>query len=421
MDFGALPPEVNSLRMYTGPGSAPLQAAAAAWDRLAVELHATAAAYDTVVSVLTDDGWIGPASESMLTAVTPYLAWMTFTGVKAEEASTQAAAAAGAYEAAYAMTVPPASVAANRAELQMLVKTNLVGQNTPAIAATEAAYSEMWAQDAAAMYGYATSAASASNLTPFTQPAQVTNPAGQTTQAAAVTQAAGNAAGTLTQSELPALMSSVPAALQGLSSPAAATAEAFPGEDLLVAFLNFLDGNDGNPYGTFLNSNLVNGFISAGYLSPAVVAPAVFAGLADVNAVALGAQDEDVPAMGSGEGNASGIPAKSPSSPLNLPPLTDVEDMAYTTGGVTAGTNQSALVGRLSVPQTWTAATAVVNHAGTAAPGGGWTSNAIAPEAAAGMPGIPGMPAAGMYGNSMGSPPRYGFRPTIMTRPPAAG
>ena len=47
------------------------------------------------------------------------------------------------------MTVPPAVVAANRAQLATLVATNVFGQNTPAIAATEAQYAEMWAQDAA--------------------------------------------------------------------------------------------------------------------------------------------------------------------------------------------------------------------------------------------------------------------------------
>ena len=40
-DFGALPPEVNSLRMYTGPGSGPMMAAAAAWNNLAAELSTT--------------------------------------------------------------------------------------------------------------------------------------------------------------------------------------------------------------------------------------------------------------------------------------------------------------------------------------------------------------------------------------------
>ena len=36
-DFGALPPEINSIRMYTGPGSGPMMAAAAARNNLAAE------------------------------------------------------------------------------------------------------------------------------------------------------------------------------------------------------------------------------------------------------------------------------------------------------------------------------------------------------------------------------------------------
>jgi PPE-repeat protein len=67
----------------------------------------------------------------------------------------------------FAMTVPPPVIAANRAELSLLVASSLFGQNTPAIMATEAQYAEMWAQDAAAMFDYAVSTASAATLTPF--------------------------------------------------------------------------------------------------------------------------------------------------------------------------------------------------------------------------------------------------------------
>ncbi|EUA93515.1 PPE family protein [Mycobacterium ulcerans str. Harvey] len=45
--------------MYSGPGSAPMLAAVTAWDGLAAELRSTAAAYETVIAVLTGDGWLG--------------------------------------------------------------------------------------------------------------------------------------------------------------------------------------------------------------------------------------------------------------------------------------------------------------------------------------------------------------------------
>ncbi len=64
--------------------------------------------------------------------------------------------------------MPPTEVAANRSQLASLVATNTFGQNTPAIAATEIQYAEMWAQDALAMEGYTGSAAAASSVTPFT-------------------------------------------------------------------------------------------------------------------------------------------------------------------------------------------------------------------------------------------------------------
>ena len=54
MDFGALPPEINSARMYAGPGPESMLAAAAAWNGLAGELHSAAASYGSVISELTE-------------------------------------------------------------------------------------------------------------------------------------------------------------------------------------------------------------------------------------------------------------------------------------------------------------------------------------------------------------------------------
>jgi PPE-repeat protein len=422
MDYGALPPEINSARMYSGPGSAPMMAAATAWAALGAELGSTAASYDSVISGLTSEEWMGPASASMAAAADPYVTWMNVTGTLAQQTSAQAAAAAAAYEAAFAMTVPPAEVAANRSLLAALVATNFLGQNTPAIAATEAQYGEMWAQDAAAMYGYAGSSAAASTLTPFDQPAETTNPAGPGSQASAVTQATGSAAGTGAQT-VDQLMSAIPTALQGLSSPlsAAANSAAFPGQGILASLLNFLDGADGNAIGTFLNSSFVNGFVSAGYVSPAIIEPAVTAGMSDINAVAVSSAPgaTALPPMGSGAGNPGWLPLLTPGAAAGVPGV-DLGEV------VSAGTNQAVLVGRLSVPQSWTAAAQVANHAGAALPGGGWTGIAgpapgTAEAVPAGAPGMPGMPAVGVGGYHYGSGPRYGFRPTIIPRPPAAG
>lgn len=220
MDFGLLAPEINSGRMYAGPGPGPMLAAAAAWDELAAQLHSSAASYSSVISDLSF-GWQGPSSASMAAAASPYLAWMTVTAVQAEQTAVQAKAAVAAYETAFAGTVPPPVVAANRTQLMALIATNLLGQNTPAIMATQAQYMEMWAQDAAAMYGYAGSSAAASQVTPFTPAPQTTNPAGSAGQAAAVTQATSMAAGAPAQM-LPQAMSTTPQALQSLAAPMAA-------------------------------------------------------------------------------------------------------------------------------------------------------------------------------------------------------
>lgn len=219
MDFGALPPEISSARMYSGPGPGSMLAAAAAWDGLAAELGSAAASYSSVIFGLTSGPWLGPASASMAAAATPYVAWMSATATRAEQAAAQAKAAVAAYEAAFAMTVPPPVIAANRSLTMALVATNILGQNTPAIVATEALYGEMWAQDAAAMYGYAGTSAAAATLSPFTPPQQSTSPAGLIAQGAALTQATGTSGATSAQAMLSQLTSAVPATLQGLASP----------------------------------------------------------------------------------------------------------------------------------------------------------------------------------------------------------
>jgi PPE-repeat protein len=215
LDFGALPPEINSGRMYTGAGSGPMLAAAAAWDSLAADLQSTAASYGSTIQSLSIGPWTGPSSMAMAAAATPYVAWVNATGVQAELAASQAKIAAGAYETAFAAMVPPPVIATNRALLAALVATNILGQNTPAIAATETHYAEMWAQDAAGMYAYAGSSSTASQLTSFTEPPPTTNAAAAVVQPAAAT---ANPAASSVGSQLVALIESIPTWLHTLAT-----------------------------------------------------------------------------------------------------------------------------------------------------------------------------------------------------------
>ncbi|OBH75211.1 hypothetical protein A5681_11525 [Mycobacterium scrofulaceum] len=193
MDFASLPPEVNSGLMYSGPGAAPLLAAAAAWEALAGQLESTAGGYAVELAGLTGQAWSGPSSLLMTAAATPYVQWLSTAAAQAAQTGVQAYAAAAAYEAAFAMTVPPPVIAANRAQLLALIATNFFGQNTPAIAATEAQYLQMWVQDATAMYGYSAACETAATLAPFDEPPRTTNSTGQGAQAQTLSaQATGN-------------------------------------------------------------------------------------------------------------------------------------------------------------------------------------------------------------------------------------
>ncbi|HEY0225002.1 MAG TPA: PPE family protein, partial [Mycobacterium sp.] len=201
MDYGLRPPEINSGLIYTGPGSGPLLAAAASWDAAAAQLESTAAGYSSQISGLAGQVWFGPSSIRMAAAATPYIAWLQTVAAQAAQTSAQAYAAAAAYEAAFAATVPPPVIAANRAQLFALIATNFFGQNSPAIAVTEAQYAAYWAQDAAAMYGYAVASSSAtSTLTSYNEPPRTTNQAGQADQTRALAQTTANTTSSHTQS-----------------------------------------------------------------------------------------------------------------------------------------------------------------------------------------------------------------------------
>lgn len=196
MSFMMFPPEINSALMYTGAGSGPLMAAASAWDELAADLETTANSYQAIIAQMTGGPWLGPSSARMASATAPYIAWMQGSSIQAAQTSAQARLAAAAYEGAFDATVPPSVIAANRALLAALIATNFLGQNFPAIAATEALYMEMWLQDGLTMDTYALVSQQAVVLPP-PSPAPTTSDGGTSADTAAAAQSTANTGSTI--------------------------------------------------------------------------------------------------------------------------------------------------------------------------------------------------------------------------------
>jgi PPE-repeat protein len=385
MDFGVLPPEINSARIYSGPGSGPMLAAAHAWDTLARDLHSSAASYRSVIANLTVDRWQGPSAITMANAVAPYVAWMHNTAAEAEQSAAQARTAAAAYQSALTAMVPPPLITANRTQLAALLASNFFGQNSPAIAATEAAYEEMWAQDAQTMYGYAGSSAAASRLTPFTAPPRTTNPAGQAAQNAAVTQAAGTPAGQA-QSLTSAQLSN---ALQQLAAP---NTVADPSQALQIDPIDVFDAG-----------------VDAGSASASVTSSS-FSGTSIAttdHAIDINAERDASQGVGPFLGELP-PPPPPPAAPVSL-----------SGSAATAAMGRASLVGTLSVPQTWAAtATTAVDPAALTVPSAG-----AAPLASTAMPqGIFGESLLGtLAGRGVSNVAAKLRQPNVIPRSPAAG
>ncbi len=326
MDFGSLPPEINSGRIYSGPGSAPLLAAAAAWHGLAAEMHSAAASYGSAIAELRTL-WHGPSSTAMAAAAAPFIAWLGGT-------------AAAAYDSVFAATVPPPVIAANRALLASLIATNVLGQNTPAIAATEAHYAEMWAQDAAAMYAYAGASAVATRLTPFGAPPQSADANAAADQSAAAASALQSSTASSVESALSQGVSQVPVAAQ-VNATAVTAAAQLP--------LSLTDIT-----GILKTFNSVMGTISGPYT------PLGVANLAkNWYQIAL-----SIPSVGTG---IQGIgPLLHPKAltgvlaPLLRSDLLTGSTALSSAGTVSASAGRAGLVGSLSVPANWASAVPAV-------------------------------------------------------------
>src|ERR1700752_2219004 len=119
----ALPPEVTSALIPSGPGARSLIEASVGWQRLGTELEESVPSYTSVLSSLIES-WNGPSSIAMAQAVQPYLSWLGTTGRQCQRLSSSAQAAAAAFNSALSAVVPPAYVSANRTRLAQLLATN---------------------------------------------------------------------------------------------------------------------------------------------------------------------------------------------------------------------------------------------------------------------------------------------------------
>jgi PPE-repeat protein len=399
MDYGLLPPEINSARMYSGPGAGSMIAAASAWDEVAGQLGSAAVAYSSAIAGLNDGAWSGPAANAMAAAAAPYVTWLHNTAAQAEQTANQARAAVAAYENAFAMTVPPPLIAANRAQLATLIATNVLGQNAPAIAATEAHYGEMWAQDAGAMYGYAGSSAAASQVTPFSAAPQTTSSAGQSSQTAAVDGLTAASAGTDAQAMLSQLTTSTPQALQSLSAPGSTTSS-----------------------GSGLSST--SGLTSAMDSLKSEMYPMTMASMMPMRALSMINMLKSLSTAG---GAAKSLTAATPALAGGVVSSTGALGSAAGVGAtgngaaVVAGLGKSVSMGPLSVPQSWAAAAVPeFTPIGAGLPAGGFGAVGAGPEATAS--GMPMLPIAHLAGRGVGGvTPHYDMRPTVVPRTPAAG
>jgi PPE-repeat protein len=330
LDFGALPPEINSGRMYAGPGSGPLMASVSVWHAVASQLESVGRGYSSVIASLQGDGWSGSASTAMADAAGPYVEWAATAAAAAEESAGQARAAAAAYETAYVAMAPPALVAANRAQYQALVMTNMFGHNTAQIAATETAYAEMWAQDAQAMYGYAASSSAATELTPFSEPPQTTIASAESGQSAAVAQAVGGSTASNSQSALSQLVTAIPQQLQNLSTGGSSASTSAASTSVLDAFSAF--NTLASP------SNLAAGYARTFFGGGSFLTGAYRSAL----------QAKDLPKIAEEDAGAAARKAS----------------VLVPEGGrapVLASVGRAAPIGGLSVPQAWASATPVAS------------------------------------------------------------
>ncbi len=143
MEFPVLPPEINSVLMYSGAGSSPLLARRgvgwAGWRSWGRSGGVGLGRLDVGLTGRgCGAGWRRAGRRLETAYVIDFLAYV--------------------YEETRHKVVPPATIANNREEVHRLIASNVAGVNTPAIADLDAQYDQYRAQNIAVMNDYQSTA-----------------------------------------------------------------------------------------------------------------------------------------------------------------------------------------------------------------------------------------------------------------------
>jgi PPE-repeat protein len=196
MIWHGMPPELNTARLMTGAGEAPMLQAAAGWEALAVFLETQADELAGSLAALSGS-WNGTASERAVTATMPMVAWLRSTALQAQKRALQATSQASSYAMAMATTPPIPEIEANHITHGVLESTNFLGVNTVPIGVNEADYFiRMWNQAAFAMDAYQAETVANTLFEPIPPMTPIVMPGvGETTVGAALGQVAAMAPG----------------------------------------------------------------------------------------------------------------------------------------------------------------------------------------------------------------------------------
>ena len=167
----ALPPEIHSTLLSSGPGPASLLAAAAAWSSLSATYASAADELSATLAAVQAGAWDGPTAERYAAAHLPYLAWLMRASANSAVAAARHETAATAYTAALAAMPTLPELASNHTVHGVLVATNFFGINTIPIALNEADYARMWVQAATTMTTYQAVSTAVVASAPPTDPA----------------------------------------------------------------------------------------------------------------------------------------------------------------------------------------------------------------------------------------------------------